>query len=72
MSLSITRSFYAFGYTRSRNCIEVFTFIIKQESKILKYTFKNLLKEMLASTAIKISSQFRDLGVSKIPVYFGK
>jgi hypothetical protein len=38
--------------------LEFFHFLIKQERKILKYVFKNLLKEMLASSSIKISSQF--------------
>ena len=33
--------------------------------------FKNLLKEMLASSSIKILHNFHDLVVIEIPVYFG-
>ena len=38
--------------------LEFLRFLMKQEWKILKYIFKNLLKEILASSSIKMSSKF--------------
>ena len=49
----------SFDYKRFLSLwLKLVRFLMKQEWKILKYIFKNLLKEVLASSSIKISSQF--------------
>jgi len=40
------------------NALQFVCFLMKQQWNILRYMFKNLLKEVLASSSIKISSQF--------------